>query len=328
MTVLTLGVSPGSYCALLPCVDANLEALLRHARVADVLTVLGGPCGMVAQPPDELRLQPVDRDEWIARTGLELVRVNGLDGAGLLDHVRSLVERRTPALVYADAFTVPWNPYRGQEHHEHAFVVDGTRDDGPGRLHIVDAYSNVTRYGTADPCELWLDASDLVASLAPDGERFTVAHLTGAAHGTVAGPKELQDLVTLNVAAAERSLRRGVDASALAEYLPDDPVSEQIGWLALATWLATRSRRLHALWWTETEGLAALAPPAPVVELGSEEVVPAWQEAQTGAYLAWRRVEAGRACPPSLRASLVRAAAADRAWFDAMQRWLDDAGIR
>lgn len=306
-----------SYAEHLPCVEANLEVLVRRAGVEDVLTLLGGPCGLAAAPPDRLELRPVDLAEWIARwTGLRLVRDGGLERDALVDRVRTLAAAGTPALVFADAFTVPWNPYAGHEHHEHAFVVDDC-DEGAGRVHVVDAYTNATPYGHAAPRREWMAARELAAALRPHGRGFAVAHLEGS-------PREpgapLVAIVSDNVSAYEQAAAAGAGADALTAHLPAAPGPQELHWLTLATWLVARSRSLHALWW-RTGGLPGGDG---VAEFGEQVAVPAWRAAQTSTYLASRRVAAGRACPPAARDALAAAARADREWFSRMRDWLGD----
>lgn len=310
-------VAARSYAALLPCVEANLELLLRHAGVANVLTVLGGACALEAEPPDRLELRPVPLERWIRRqTGLELRRTT-VDGDALLAHLRDVLTGDTPALVFADAFSVPWNPYAGHEHHQHAFVVDAWDASGE-RLHVVDAYTNATRYGRAVPSERWVAARELLASLAPPpGRCLEVAQLAGVPRGAADPPVAI---VRENVGAHERNRARGAGAERLAGHVGDAPYGERLRWLSLATWLAARSRALHALWWRES---AELPGSGAVAAFGDEVVAPTWEAAQTSVYLASRRVEAGRDCPPHARQSLVEAAAAEREWFARMRTWLD-----
>lgn len=323
---MTLEVTE-SYAECLPCVEANLEVLLRLAGVEDVLTVLGGLCVMVARPPNALRLQPVTMDDWIRRrTNLRLMATPYADNGRLLGGARRLIHEGAPALIFADAFSVPWSPYLGQEHHEHAFVIDAW-DDHDNRSHVIDAYTNITRYGKAERCELWIDASDLVALLRPHGRCFKVAHFVGSPSACERRPEDMLETVKLNVAAHGLSRQRRLDAQGLADHFAAPRQLNDLRWLALATWLAARSRRMHVTWWKQTTCLTALAPCAPEISLG-EEVAAAWDRAQTASYLAWRRVEAGRDCPPLLSESVARAAEAEHCWFESMRDWLEEAERR
>jgi acyl carrier protein len=322
---MTAATAAPSFSALLPCVEANVELLLRNAGVRDVLTVLGGPCALEAEPPARLELRPLQLERWISRqTGLELRRTTGLDSAAAVECLREALDGGgVPALVFADAFSVPWNPYAGHEHHEHAFVVDAW-DEAGERLHVVDAYTNATRWGRATPSERWTPARELFASLAPPpGRGIEVAQLAGATRAAVDGPGAI---VRGNVMAYEGSRARGAGVERLAEHLDEGADGERLRWLSLATWLAARSRALHALWWRrcERELLASSA----IALFADEVVVPAWEAAQTAMYLASRRVEAGRGCPPHAHLSLADAAAADREWFARMRAWVERGGAR
>jgi hypothetical protein len=317
------GVTAGSYAESLPCVEANLEALLRHAGAGDLLTLtaLGGPCTMDADPPASLRLRPVELGEWIRRcTGLELVRSTSADWAGLAGQIRSLAGGGLPVLVYADAFTVPWNPYAGHEHHEHAFVVDGA-DGADQRFHVVDAYTNATRYGRAEPRELWVQERELAGSLRPAGDTYRIDHISGTVRHVDAA--ELgRDIIGRNVRDHARAEREGRDAAALVSFARGDLGTAELGWLSLAIWLTTRSRALHTRWWRESPWLDGGAEASRCGDEASGQ----WQKAQTISYLAWRRVEAGNPCPPTLASALAAAAQADAQWFAAMGQWLSPAG--
>ncbi len=308
------GAGPGPLAGVLPCVEANIEVLLRHAGVADVLTALGGPCTLDVEPMGALRLSPVARDDWIARsTGLRLARHGAADGAALVALLRERAGAGVPVLVHADAYTVAWNPYAGHEHHEHAFVVDGV--DGAA-LHVVDAYTNTTRYGAAEPGERWVPAEDLARDLRPAADRFEVLHVEGEPVGLPDRAALAAEVTAANVAAHHAAAAAGRDASALAGFAGGGPGRDELAWLTLAVWLISRSRQAHALWWREGPFRAAAG--AADVVAAAEPVVALWQTAQTMCYLAWRRVEAGRACPPTLGGTLSEAAAAESSWFAAI----------
>lgn len=312
------GAEPGPLAGVLPCVEANIEVLLRHAGVADLLTSLGGPCTIDARPMTELRLSPFPRDEWITRcTGLRLARAGADDGAALTAQLRQRAGAGVPVLVYADSYTVPWNPYAGHEHHEHAFVVDGVDTvDGVEVLHVVDAYTNATRYGNAEPGDRWVPAGDLARELRPVADRFQLRHLEGTLHP--ADPAVLAAEVTAaNLAVHHMAAAHGRDAAALAAFAAGGGLGfDELAWLTLAVWLVSRSRQAHVRWWQD--GHCRGADGAPAVLAAAEPVTTLWQTAQTMCYLAWRRVEAGRPCPPTLGGALAEAAAAETRWFAAM----------
>lgn len=312
------GTAPGPLAPMLSCVEANIEVLLRHAGVADVLTVLGGLCSLDVAPPAPPVLTPLPRDSWIERcTGLRLARTDADSGAEVLDAARAAAEAGTPMLVVADAFTVPWNPYAGHEHHEHGFVVDGFED---GRLRIVDAYTNTTRYGATEPGARWIDAGDLIGGLRPAGDRFELCHLVRA--GAAAERDALAaEAVAANLRAWHEAAAAGRDATALAVFAGNGLDAAGLAWLSLAIWLIARSRQLHAQWWRERAdgcGTAEESAAAASVAAAAEPVLQQWQSAQTMSYLAWRRVEAGHPCPTTLGSSLAGAAQAESAWFEAM----------
>ncbi|MFD0635651.1 hypothetical protein ACFQ9X_32975 [Catenulispora yoronensis] len=309
---------------MLSCVEANIEVLLRHAGAADVLTALGALCSLDVLPPAQPVLTPLPRDAWIERsTGLRLTSTPADTAAKAIDAARAAAESGSPTLVVADAFTVPWNPYAGHEHHEHGFVVDGAEGD---RLHIVDAYVNTTRYGPTEPGARWIEAAELISVLRPAGDRFELRNLVGAGPATDRDTVAAQ-AVAANVAAWREAAAEGRDATALARFADGGLDAEGLAWLSLAVWLISRSRQVHARWWQERTGesvdaeasVGAAAPKAAeAVVAAAEPVLRQWQTTQTMTYLAWRRVEAGHPCPTTLAATLSAAAEAETAWFEAM----------
>ncbi|MGP3999324.1 hypothetical protein [Streptomyces sp. 8N706] len=332
MTSVNLESAPGAYRASLSCVDANLEVLLGHHGVPDVLTVLGGLCVLDTEPGGTVTTRPTPVDRWVRHcTGLELRQSEAPDVETVFRLARSAVDERAPVLVTVDAHSVPWSPYQGREHHEHAFVIDGYEapDDGgdgiPRRVHVVDAYTNATRHGAADPQELWMDTERLRTTLTAHGDAFGVARLEGERQCVADSAIRALETVWLNTRAHERTVEAGRDSRGLACHDWEQETAEGLQWLSLATWLATRNRGLHAQWWDRMHASRAPGKPGPVAEAG-HEAAHSWQQAQKAVYLAWRRVEAGRACPPTLKTSLTVAADAEERWFAAMYTWLRTLG--
>lgn len=334
----TLGVVYGPNPELLSCVDANLESLLAHAGVSDLLTVLGGPCGLDVVPLRHIELRPVPVGDWIrACTGLDLINDAEPTARAALAIARRVVGAGHPVLVTVDAYTVPWSPYHSREHHEHGFVVDGFDDDrfDDERWHVVDSYTNNTRYGRADPMARWFGAGELLG-LGAFGEAVTVSHLAGELAPPGNPLARAVETVRLNQRAAAAARRQGRDVTALAAYPWEGETSLGMQWLSLATWLIARSRGLHARWWRQVADLdvagsagsvagsagSVVGSAGDVAEYGLSVAERAWQEAQSAAYLGWRRVEAGRPCPPNVAASLVAVSDAERIWFDRMADWL------
>ncbi len=314
--MIVLGAEPGPLAGVLPCVEANIEVLLRYAGVAEVLTVLGGPCTVDAKPMSRLWLSPMPRDDWISRcTGLRLAPSWAADATELIALIRDRAASKVPVLVHADSHSVPWNPYAGHEHHEHAFVVDGVDGDA---IHIVDAYTNTTRYGPAEPGKRWMPADTLARELRPAADRFELRQLEGTPHP--ADPTMLVDLAAevtkANLTAYRSAAAAGEGAAAVAGFANGRLGFDELGWLTLAVWLISRSRQAHVLWWKEGPFRATAG--APDVLAAAEPVTKLWQTAQTMCYLTWRRVEAGRPYPRTLGDTLAEAAAAEDAWFDAI----------
>lgn len=318
-----LGVRPGPHRERLLCVEANLEAMLGWHGVADTPTVLGALSAPRLTVSGEIRIRSSSLDDWLhSHTGLTVVRDSAGDAVHLIDRAVATVLAGSPVLVSADVYGVPWSPYRGHEHHEHGFVVDGV--DG-GEVHVVDAYTNATRYGKAEPVARWCSAAELGAALAAGRGWLGLLHLSGEP-----GPRrDPLDTATraagLNGRGHAEAIADGTDVGVLDRTDWTTASLADLAWLSLATWSVARGREMHACWWA---GLAAAGVPGAdrVAELGAGSVEPAWQRARSAAYLAWRRVEAGRVCPPALRETVALAAVADASWTASIDSWLIDSG--
>ncbi|MFI2645696.1 acyl carrier protein [Streptomyces sp. NPDC018610] len=179
-----------------------------------------------------------------------------------------------PLYVVADAYHLPWVPYHGTKHVEHSFVVD---DDGGDTLTISDAYHNDTQWGRARPLRLPFSREDFTAlsKALPEGAesvRFAPGPL-GAPPGPRVAPGPAPEY--LRGYAGHEDRRAALEA------------------FTLETWLLARARRLHAAH-LEEHGAAGAEPEA------VREHLRQWDGLVEHAYLAFRRVDRGRAEPPGL----------------------------
>jgi hypothetical protein len=284
----------------LDCVCDNVALLLAHAGVEDVRTpfALDWRFDLVERPGGlpRLDLPPAGLPELLAeRTGftVEWRPVGGLEAA--VEDWREALGRGEPVLVVGDAFDLPWVPYHGHKHLDHGFVVEGLED---GVAHVVDAYDNVTQWGRAEPLATTVPVGELAAAL--EHGKWTLLTRVGDA-----APLDLDERLAANAAAileaeADGAYRRFVEA----HREPDEPTLDN---LTLQTWLLARNRSLHARWLAGQEGLGDLA------ERFETEVVAAWRRAAETAYMALRRVSAGRQPPPAALHAAEAAVAAEPA---------------
>jgi len=317
----------------LDCVCDNVALLLAHAGVADVRTPFALDWrfdlveGRGGRP--RLDLPPASLPELLAeRTGftLEWRPVGALDEAvaewrealgrgepvlvvgdatlewrpvGALDEAvaewREALGRGEPVLVVGDAFDLPWVPYHTRKHLDHGFVVEGVED---GVAHVVDAYDNVTQWGRAEPLATTVPVADLAAAL-EDGS-WTLLVRVGDAAPLDVGERLADNAAAIVAAEADGSYRRFVEA----HREPDEPTLDN---LTLQTWLLARNRSLHARWLADQEELGDLP------ERFESEVVAAWRRAAETAYMALRRVSAGRQPPPAALHAAEAAVAAEPA---------------
>jgi len=283
------------------CVSDNVALLLAHAGVDDVRTPFAldwrfdlrdGADGL-----PRLDLPPAGLPQLLAeRTGftLEWRPVGALPGA--LAEWREALARGEPVLAVGDAFHLPWVPYHGHKHLDHGFVVERLED---GIAHVVDAYDNVTQWGRAEPLTTTVPVDDLASALADDG-RWTLLVRVGEPPPLHVGERPAENAAAILEAERDGSYRRFVEA----HLEPDERTLDN---LTLQTWLLARNRSLHARWLADQEGLGDLA------ERFETDVVAAWRRASETAYMALRRVSAGRQPPPAAFQATEAAVAAEPA---------------
>lgn len=270
----------------LDCLQANLALLADRHHGAGTHTRLGAA---PRRPPHPLTDGPL--------TGLLTVEPTldeQLADAGALLGLNVADRRRTgpgevpdtadgPLYVVADAYHLPWVPYHGTKHVEHSFLVD----DGGDTLLISDAYHNDTQWGRARPLRLPYRREDFAAlfKALPDGAetvRFTPRPL-----GAPPGPGHVP----------------GPPPQYLRGYAEHPDRRAALEAFTLETWLLARARRLHAAHLEERRGAGL---PEPV-----REHLQRWDGLVEHAYLAFRRVDRGRAEPPGLFERAAEALARD-----------------
>ena len=284
----------------LDCVSDNVALLLAHAGVVDVRTPFALDWRFdLREPADglpKLDLPPAGLPELLAeRTGFTLEwRPVGPLAAAVAEWREALAEGE-PVLVVGDAFDLPWVPYHRLKHLDHGFVVERLED---GVAHVVDAYDNVTQWGRAAPLATTVPVDDLATAL-EDG-RWTLLTRVGDPAPLDVGERLAQNAEAILEAERDGSYRRFGEA----HREPDEPTLDN---LTLQTWLLARNRSLHARWLGDQEGLGELA------ERFEREIVGAWRRAAETAYMALRRVSAGRQAPPAAFQAAEAAIAAEPA---------------
>ncbi|MFJ4525657.1 acyl carrier protein [Streptomyces sp. NPDC088810] len=175
--------------------------------------------------------------------------------------------------VVADAFFLPWVPYHRRQHMDHSFLLL-PGEGGRGAVCVRDGYLNDTPWGSARPGVWRLDRAAL-ADLDTVGLSVDLAP---------AEPSPLPPPVPVLDLAGEEETDTYVTA-----YEQHPHRTAALRRLTLETWLLGRGRELHAAF------LARYA--AGGVTERVREHVTAWKTLTEQVYLAYRRVERGRAEP-------------------------------
>ncbi|MFC5744454.1 hypothetical protein [Actinomadura rugatobispora] len=292
---------------LLDCWEVTLAMSLLARGRRDVRSVLGSQWWFAFDPGGEgaprLDFEPVD-DRCAALAGLR--PHTGRPGPGrLAETCRTALDRGESPMVVTDAYLLPWCPYAGRKHVEHSFAVTAAGEE----LRVVDGYDNRTEWGDARPLEAVVDR-DLLAVL--EGDPATRVVTLRPVPPTAAIDRTA--LFQANIAAL-------ADGNGFASYRPFAEhychAGVEVGDFEAfceACWTIERRRGLYATWLDDlaAEPGGGAAEAAEVAARFRAEIVPRWAEVNRFAYLALRRMRAGRRPNDSL-AGLVEAAAAAEA---------------
>lgn len=275
---------------LFDCIQVNLALLADRLHGPGTGLGLGAALPFRPAPgPDGLPTVERGVDEHLAQAQRRL---------GLVLHTRrqcASAEQIRPGdgcLVVADAYHLPWVPYLRRRHMDHSFLV--ARGPGTGTVTVTDAYHNDTPFGPARPGSWTL--SEKAWSAAVPGPAL-VAELGADPAGPVPGRPE-------------SDMAGAADAESYAAAFGRHPArADALLRLTLETWLLARSRALHAAFMDTAGG------PGPSNEAVAAQVR-AWNGLTEQAYLAYRRVERGRAEPSGLLDRLTELLHTDREVFD------------
>jgi len=282
----------------LDCVWDTVALLLAQAGVVDVRTPFAHSwCFRTIEDVDTgvmVDLPPRAREESVERfTGFcpDWRRIGSV--AEAIGEWREELRSGRAVAVTGDAFRMPWLPYHEKEHMTHGFVVEGVEDGREPRIHVVDPYENVTRWGRAEPLATKISLGDLGPAL--DQGSWATLRSSGTPE-----PVDPVREVLANCEAIDGAHQEGTVAAFLGAH--QEMTAEALRGLTLETWLLTRDRELHALWLAE-QG-AAVEDFAGAM---AEDVVPKWRKLRELTYVAVRRAEAGRSVPTTVTDALAAA---------------------
>ncbi|MGI5499282.1 hypothetical protein [Lentzea sp. CA-135723] len=299
----------------LDCVSDDLALLLAQAGADDVRTPFASRWKFCliedSAGPPRLNLPSRDQDPWLAtRTGfLPRWRDVGGDVAAAVQAWHTELRAGRAVLVVGDAFHMPWLPYHRNEHMAHGFVVEGMDSLGEPVLHVVDPYDNATAYGRAAPVTTKIGLADV--ALALGGGSWAVLDRVGEPT-----PVDVPHQVRTNAEGILAAHRDGSFARLSDGHADLD--REAVDNLALQVWLLVRDRSLHRLWLVDVRAELRRIGLEDLPARFEAELVPAWRKASEMAYVATRRVHAGRAAPRSVL-DAVRTAAEHET---AVARWV------
>lgn len=310
MNEVTVTISPESLAranidpALLDCWQVTIAMGLLSAGQSDIRSLLGSQWWFDWSSTDSL-FPTLDLEATETRiqalTGLRLVR-RPVGRAGLVSACREALDLGRIPIVITDAYLLPWCPYVGRKHVEHSFVVTDVRES-PLELTVVDGYENPTEWGHATPLETRCD-HDLVGVL----ERVPGTEVATFVPGEATGIRDRAALFEANLAALRDWSRSDPYRPFVAHYCRPDIDVSGFDLFCEACWTVERRRKLYADWLDDLTAQPGSPFPADLGTRFRAEVVTRWSDVNRFAYLALRRLRAGRA-PAGSIADLVTAAA-------------------
>lgn len=283
--------------AYLDCVADNLALLLLHLGCRDVRTPFACQWHFDFDDTRAGDLPVLSRDscsQIIAQQTGCRVRQQPIAPASCLEVLGALLAAGQPALLFGNAFFIPWQPYFGRASQEHSFVVDGISADGR-RVHIADAHENRTEWGEARPVSGELPAPALPVILDTQSEHAGTLFLLERV-GEAPEP-DVRALLLANAQQVAQAQERGRFRAFADQYARRSGEMEAARRFDLALWLVARARGLHALWLRDlAQRWPQLLPPA-YPERYEQGVVLPWRRAREQAYLLLRRLARGRPAP-------------------------------
>jgi hypothetical protein len=276
--------------SMLDCVSDDLALLLAQAGTADIRSPFAQDWRFELDTrPGELprlALPPADQSDLLARRTGWRPRWHRTGRTQAPERWSEQLGHGRAVLVLADTWDLDWLPYAGHEHIVHGFVVD---ELAGSEVEVVDPYQNVTAWGEARPTVLRRPLDELLARM-PDPVDWAVLEPAGQAE-----PPDERSQLERNGRAIQAAARAGTPAGFVAAHDGlDEPAARN---LALQTWLLVRSRAYHAGWLADAAGRLDDTRLGAFADRFRERVVSGWRRAAESAYLAQRRVMAGRSVP-------------------------------
>jgi hypothetical protein len=282
------------------CVETNVALALR-LRGVPALHGLGGEWHFAFDPQAEdlgVSLERHSLGERLERmVGFTVCEYDG--GATPLETIAAVIERHGVAIVFGDAYEMPWLPLFGRESLEHTFAVIGLNRKA-GTVSLLDSYTNISEHGEAAPTAALVPSQTVLAAVSALRTPCS-GRVIGLAPGKPAAANCVGTQLVENAAAISDEIgdRRalGSFAESYEQALHD---GRRAGQFVLACWLIARKRRLHCDWLDALVHDEAFDLPASLVARYDESVATPWQRAAELAYLVGRRVRAGKQAPTTV----------------------------
>ncbi|GAA2437750.1 hypothetical protein GCM10010191_60930 [Actinomadura vinacea] len=296
---------------LLDCWEVTLAMALLAQGGGGVRSVLGSQWWFAYEPGGEaaprLDFEPQE-ERCAALTGLRPRSERVVEGGLAAACEGALALGRAP-MVVTDAHLLPWCPYAGRKHVEHSFVVTAVTGS-PATLRVVDGYDNRTEWGDARPLETTVDAA-LTAGLERDSATRLVT-LVPEPPRLDPGALRQAALFDLNLAVLADWAASEPYKAFIEEHCRADVDPAAFDRFCEACWTIERRRGLYATWLDDLAAEPGAPVPAGLGERFRQEVVARWSDVNRFAYLALRRLRAGRRTPGGLADLLTAAAEAER----------------
>jgi hypothetical protein len=281
---------------LLDCWDVNLAIALTAVGVRDVRSLLGAQWTLHVPASGDVVLDVEDQVVRLARlAGIGLASTPL--GAGLLLEICAQVHADGGVpLVVSDAVVMPWTPYLNRRSVEHSVVITAV-DQAAGVATFTDGYQNRTEWGDALPVDGELRAGTLAAVETSPGARVVAVTPLGPARRARDMRPDRVALLSETVAALPDWTR--TEATGAFEDLATRARTsvgdvERFADFCQTCWTIERRRALFGRWLRDvTDEVGPLLPDG-FADRFRDEVGTRWSAVNRFAYLALRRLRAGR----------------------------------
>jgi hypothetical protein len=278
---------------LLDCWDVNLAIALTAVGMRDIRSLLGAQWTLRVPASGDVVLDAEDQVVRLARLADVGLASTPLEAGLLVGTCARVHADGGVPLVVSDAVVMPWTPYVNRMSVEHSVVITAV-DQAAGVATFTDGYLNRTEWGDAVPVDGELRDGTLAAVETSPGARVVaVTPLGPARRARDKGPERVA-LLRETVAALPDWTRTDAFEDLATRAWTSIGDVDRFTDFCETCWTIERRRRLFGRWLRDVTDEAGPLLPDGFADRFRDEVGARWAAVNRFAYLALRRLRAGR----------------------------------